>query len=175
MAFAEIFRLLRGLESDRIVERFAVGGAVGATFYLEPTATVDLDVFVVFGPNASRLILSLEPIYEYLGARGAKVEGEHLLIGDWPVQFLPAATPLLEDAMREAVDFEVDGEATRVFTAEHLAAIALELGRTKDKVRLLQFLEMNALDRPRFDAIIMRHGLTEKWNQFILQFPEAIL
>ena len=71
MAFAEIFRILRGLESDRIVERFAIGGAVGATFYLEPTATVDLDVFVVCGPNASQSILSLEPIYVYLGARGA--------------------------------------------------------------------------------------------------------
>ena len=88
--------------------------------------------------------------------------------------FLPAATPLLEEAMREAVDFKVDGEATRVFTTEHLAAIALELGRAKDKVRLLQFLEMHVLDRPRFDAIVLRHGLTEKWNQFKLQFPETI-
>jgi hypothetical protein len=29
-----------------VIERYAIGGAVGATFYLEPAATLDVDVFV---------------------------------------------------------------------------------------------------------------------------------
>jgi hypothetical protein len=41
-------------------------------------------------------------------------------------------------------------EAVRVFTAEHLAAIALQTGRSKDKLRLLQFVESGVLDAAKF-------------------------
>jgi len=34
------------------VERYAIGDAVGATFYLEPVATLDVDVFVSFQSEA---------------------------------------------------------------------------------------------------------------------------
>ena len=30
--------------------RYAIGGAIGATFYVEPLLTFDLDVFVVCSP-----------------------------------------------------------------------------------------------------------------------------
>jgi hypothetical protein len=39
------------------------------------------------------------------------------------------------------IEFGESGQSFRVFTPEHLAAIALETGRAKDKARLLQFLE----------------------------------
>lgn len=64
----------------------------------------------------------------------------------------------------------MEGEPTRVFTAEHLAALALQTGRAKDKARLLQFVELGALDSNRFEAILKRHGLLEKWSQFERQF-----
>ena len=35
---------INAMEADRIVDRYAIGGAVGATFYLEPVATVDVDI-----------------------------------------------------------------------------------------------------------------------------------
>jgi hypothetical protein len=59
----------------------------------------------------------------------------------WPVQVLPAGAPVVEEALRDAVERDVDGTSVRVFTAEHLAGIALQLGRAKDKARLLQFIE----------------------------------
>lgn len=49
---------------------------------------------------------------------------------------------------------------------EHLAAIALQTGRPKDKARLLQFVEAGAIDAPRFDNLIARHGLVEQWREF---------
>jgi hypothetical protein len=58
----------------------------------------------------------------------------------------------------------------RVFTAEHIAAIALETGRGKDKTRLVQFLEEGALDLSRFEQILTRHGLLDRWRQFQKQF-----
>jgi hypothetical protein len=36
------------MEADGIIDRYAIGGAVGTTFYLEPVATLDVDVFVAF-------------------------------------------------------------------------------------------------------------------------------
>jgi hypothetical protein len=40
-------QVLNDLERDGVTGRYAIGGAVGAIFYLEPFATFDLDVFVV--------------------------------------------------------------------------------------------------------------------------------
>ena len=32
------------MQADRVIGRYAIGGAVAATFYLEPAATLDLDL-----------------------------------------------------------------------------------------------------------------------------------
>lgn len=56
------------------------------------------------------------------------------------------------------------------FTAEHLATLALQTGRAKDKARLLQFVEAGALDPDGFHAVLQRHGLLEKWRRFEQQF-----
>jgi hypothetical protein len=102
---------------------------VGATFYLEPVATLDVDIFVVFRPEAGSSLSNLQPIFDYLTARGGVIEGEYVVIAGWPVQFLPPTSPLVEEALADAVTVQVEGTPARVFTAEHLAAVALQLGR----------------------------------------------
>ena len=39
--------LLNELEKQGVSSRYAIGGAMGATFYTEPVLTFDLDIFVV--------------------------------------------------------------------------------------------------------------------------------
>jgi acyl carrier protein len=102
-----------------------IGGAVGATFYLEPSATLDVDVFVLLPKTGSSSLVTLAPLYEYLIARGCKTDKEHIVIEGWPVQFLPPSNALHEEAIEQAVETEVEGIPTRVMTAEHLVAIAL--------------------------------------------------
>lgn len=63
------------------------------------------------------------------------------MIEGWPVQFLPPTGPLLEEAIGEAVETDLEGERTFVLSAEHLVAIALQTNRAKDKARILQFVE----------------------------------
>ena len=166
MALHDIFAALEGALTEGIIERYAIGGAVGATFYIEPSATQDVDVFVVFK------IVSLAPIYAYFTARGAVVQDEHLIIADWPVQFLPSTTPLVDDALAHAVGMSVDGQSVAVLSQEHLAAIALETGRMKDKIRLAQFLASQTFDPARFDALTERFGLTDKWSRFVALMEE---
>lgn len=158
------------MQADGVIERYAVGGAVGATFYLEPVATLDVDVFVSFQHEPGSQLLSLKPIFDYLKARGGTLEGEYIVVAGWPVQFLPPGTPLVEEALTEAVTRDADGTPARVFTAEHLAAIALQTGRAKDKARLLQFIEGAALDAVRFQSILVGHGLVDAWQKFERQF-----
>ena len=74
------------------------------------------------------------------------------------------------EALQEAVERDVDGTRACVFTAEHLAAIALQTGRARDKARLLQFVEAGALDADRFQAILARHGLVDAWRKFERQY-----
>ena len=92
------------------------------------------------------------------------------MIEGWPVQFLPPADALEEEALQEAVEVELEGTRTWVITAEHLAAIALKTGRAKDFARLLQCAEAGVLAAGKLNAILERHGLTEKWRQFEFKF-----
>lgn len=101
---------------------------------------------------------------------GHRAEGEYIHIGDWPVQFLPPAGPLEEEAIGRARETEVEGILLRVMTAEHLTAIALSVGRAKDFTRILQFIESGVLDSATLDDILTRHHLLPKWEQFSRRF-----
>ncbi len=172
MQFTAVLKLINEMMDAEVIDRYAIGGAVGATFYLEPIATVDIDIFVSFETRPGQLIASPRPIFDFLLGKGAVVKGEYLVIEGWPVQFLPPTSPLCHEALKEAKEMQVEGITTWVFTAEHLAALALETGRAKDKSRLVQFVEADILDIDRFRSIIDRQELSSKWQQFQRQFLE---
>lgn len=79
-------------------------------------------------------------------------------------------SPLVAEALTEAVQSDVDGEPAWVFRPEYLAAIALQTGRAKDKNRLLEFIDQKALDFERFLKIVQKHHLINKRKQFEQQF-----
>jgi hypothetical protein len=89
MSIRDVIVAVNHMEADGVIERYAIGGAVGATFYVEPVATLDIDLFVTFRAIGESVLLPLQPIYDYLMARGASMKGEYVLIAGWPVQFLP--------------------------------------------------------------------------------------
>ncbi len=161
----ETLSIINKLEEDGIIGRYAVGGAVAATRYIEPVQTFDLDIFVIF-PLSKSGIISISPIYDYLEQLGYKAEGEFITIEGWPVQFLPVYNPLTEEAMEKAVEVRFGKTPTRVFSAEYLAAIMIETGRPKDHARLIQFFEFESVNRSILEDIVARHGLKEKWETF---------
>ncbi len=172
MKIREVLTIVNEMERLGVVERYAVGGAVGATFYLEPVATLDVDIFVNFKPEPGQLLITPLAIFDFLLPLGATLEGEYVVFAGWPIQFLPPTGPLAEEELAEAREFDVDGETARVLSAEHLAALALETGRAKDKARLIQFVESGVLDAEKFSGILARHGLTQKWQIFQRQVLE---
>jgi hypothetical protein len=162
----KIFAVIKQMEADGVIGRYAIGGAVGSIFWLEPITTKDVDVFVMLPKSPGGSLITLGPIYDYLLARGFAPEGQFIIIEGWAVEFLPPGTPLVEEALARAVERDVNGVATRVFTAEHLAAISLQVGRARDHDRVSRFVEAGVLDAGEFEAILERHDLIGKWRKF---------
>lgn len=91
----------------------------------------------------------------------------------WDIEFLAPGTPLVEEALEKAVERDVNGVSTRVLTAEHLAAICLQVGRPKDHDRVLRFIEAGVLDAAIFECILTRHALVGAWRSFQNRYFDA--
>ena len=157
-------RALNQLVAGKIIDQYAIGGAIGASFYVEAVQTEDIDAFVFLSPSPTGLI-SLTPIYDALVALGGSVEREYVRFAEWPIQILPDATDLVRDAIHCAEAVEFDGIPTRIFSAAHLCAVALQTGRTKDYLRVVMFLEAQAVDRARLEALLEQHNLSNRLNR----------
>jgi hypothetical protein len=158
-------QVLNVLEHDGVLQRYAIGGAMGATFYVEPVLTFDLDIFVIL-PQTTAGLLTLESLYEALRERGYAEEGEYVKIEGVPVQFLPAHNDLLAEALVEAREMLYADTPTRVLRAEHLAAVAVQTGREKDRERVRLLREQASLDKQYLAQVLSRHGLETKWKQW---------
>ncbi|HET9742758.1 MAG TPA: hypothetical protein VFQ00_08415 [Terriglobales bacterium] len=162
----EAFQIIGQMQSDGVIGKYAIGGAIAALFYLQPFATQDMDVFLVLPKPAGSEIYSLSEIYEYLEKHGSKPEGLWITIAGWPVQFIPPSSPLDQEAIDQAVQADFEGEKVWIMTAEHLTAISIETGRPKDIDRALRFVQQADLDQEKLRSILTRHGLMKKWNKF---------
>jgi hypothetical protein len=151
---------------DGAIPNYAIGGAIGAVFYVEPFATQDIDVFVLMEAEQTGLVTEI-PGWQYLKEHGyTDIRGEPIVVEDWPVQFLPVSNALEEEAYLNATAQDFEGEPVRVMLAEHLVAIMLQAGRLKDFVRAQMFLSQQAVDQDLLVDIINRHGLEKRWADF---------
>src|SRR5947208_2331457 len=71
------------------------------------------------GHGASRWLSPLSSIYEWTGSRGFTALGEHVIIHDVPVQFLPAHNALVQDSVTAARELDYEGVTVRVVAPEH--------------------------------------------------------
>ena len=157
----EALRAMNQLVASGVIPDYAIGGAIGASFHIEAQATADIDIFFVLPESASGL-LSLTSIYAACATLGGVVDGEYVRFGSWPVQLLPAYKPLVEEALVQALAVQFDGIPTRVFTAEHACAIAMDTGRPKDYLRVSMFIEQQAVDIGVLAKLLRRYNLEER-------------
>lgn len=153
---AEVLRAANDLVAAGLIEDYALGGALAAIYYVEPFTTYDADI--IFVPAEKGLTAGIPSIYAHLQERGWRVEREHLVVKDFPVQFL-AAAGLTEEAVREARAIEYEGVPAKVFRPEHIIAIAASVGRHKDLARIEQLLEQTKIDKTFLDDILARYNL----------------
>src|SRR5256885_7180517 len=141
---ADVLRAANELVSADLIEDYALGGALAAIYYVEPFTTYDADIFFV--TKDKTLTAGIPAIYSHLQSKGWRVEREHLLINDFPVQFL-AASGLTEEAVRKAKPIEYEGVPAKVFRPEYIIAVAARVGRYKDLARIEQLMAQVQIDR----------------------------
>jgi len=153
---ADVLRAANELVSAGLIEDYALGGALAAIYYVEPFTTYDADI--IFIASDKTLNAGIPAIYSHLQSKGWRVAREHLLVRDFPVQFL-AASGLTEEAVREAKPIEYEGIPAKVFRPEHIIAIAASVGRHKDLARIEQLMSYAKIDKAMLDDILRRHNL----------------
>jgi len=111
-----------------------------------------------FIPADKGTTAGIPAIFAHLQSQGWQVEGEHLLLRGFPVQFR-AAHGLTEEAVRDAERMEFEGVPAKVFRAEYIVAIAAGVGRARDKARIEQMLQQAGLDMKQLENTLQRHNL----------------
>jgi hypothetical protein len=167
--------VLNALLEEGAIERYAIGGAVAAIFWVEPFDTIDLDVFVLL-PEPEHPLDPLRDVVRRLGERGYGFEGDLLVIEGVPVQFLPAedATGLRAEALTHAVEHRyLDRVTTWVLRPEYLIAVALDTHRPKDYERVYRLFVEGHADPSSVAALVERFGLLPFWETFLRRYPEA--
>jgi hypothetical protein len=177
MSLRTAIEVVTKLADQGTIKQYAVAGAVAAINYIQPTLTEDLDILISVGDFEERssgqiLLTPIESALAKLGYTERSAAG--IWIGDWPVQFLPVASPLDEEALLRAQEVEVasaDGQPikARILRAEHLVAIALKVGRLKDLARTEAFLDQNAVDLEALKVVLKRFDLMQAWRAFCVK------
>lgn len=142
--------------SEGVIADYAIGGAMAAIFYVEPFTTYDIDLF--YKPKSHAFDADIPEIFRALQKRGFTMEGAHLLCKGFPVQFL-AGAGLTAEAIENASKTTFQGVPTKVFRAEHIIAIAAQVGRDKDRSRIAQMLEQAEIDREYLRGVLQRYDL----------------
>jgi hypothetical protein len=153
---ADVLRAANELVSAGLIKDYALGGALAAIYYTEPFTTYDADI--IFIASDKTLSAGIPAIYSHLQSKGWRVEREHLLIRDFPVQFL-TASGLTEEAVREAKPIEYEGVPAKVFRPEYIVAIAASVGRHKDLARIEQLMSHAKINKAMLDDIALRYNL----------------
>lgn len=167
----QVAELLNEMVREGIISDYAVFGAVAQMRYTDAVATFDADILVAL-PETGGLDL-LRPIYAFCEERGYHPEGDAVLVGDWPVQFIPAFSALTEEAMRTAETGDLEGVSLRVVRADYLAVIALSVGRAKDLARIVALRESGAVDDATVGRLAAEHDLSDAHARFMECFREG--
>jgi hypothetical protein len=164
----ESAQLLNEMRASGVITNYALFDAIAQMRYTAPVATLDAD-FLITVPSPDRLDL-LAPVYEFCRQRGLQPEGETIRVGAWPVQFVPAFSPLTMAAMETADVADFEGVPLRVVRADYLAVIALSTGRGKDFARVLALLESGHVTRGDIALLADRFGFGSAWTRFETRF-----
>lgn len=165
----DTLKILLQIRDEGVLADFAIGGAIAASFYTPAVSTEDLDIFAFLKPSVSGLLV-LTPLYERLQALGGRIENEYVVIGKWPVQILPAYTPLVEEAVTYAVNHAFEDLSVKVVDANYLCAIALQTGRPKDYLRVHTLIESGEVQSDKLAALVNRFALNQRWEVYARRY-----
>lgn len=160
-SFSALVRALNDLKDQKVVEDYAVAGAMALVFWTEAVPTFDLDVLVALRATGKPLT-DLGPIYHWARESGYRLEAGHILIEDVPVQFLPVYNDLAQEAVRTAATLDYKGVPIRVARPEYLIALALDppAKTRKRSERAATLAESAPIDESLLKDVMERYNLS---------------
>jgi hypothetical protein len=126
--FAEVIAAIDELKERGAIADYAISGAMAQLFWDEAIPTFDLDVLVWLGGDVANNLDPLRKILEWAAERNYPLQNVHVVISDFPVQFVPTPDALSEEAVQNAAVLEVEGVSVRVVRPEYLIALWLVPG-----------------------------------------------
>lgn len=166
----EVIDAVNEMQEKGVIGKYALGGAVAASVWMEPFFTKDLDIFVTVDYTGG--VISLSPIYDYMAQRGFNLSGQWVIIGGWKVEFLPTYNSLTEEALLQARSVPYGDTHVQVMAPEYLMAICLQTARPTDYERVLKFIEQDAFEAEILLGILERHQLMPKWERFLARYQQ---
>lgn len=157
-------KVISKMHKEGVLKEYAIGRAIATIYYTESFATNDVDIFFI--PPEEQGLLVLTPFYEFCTQKGYKTYKEYILIGETPIQFLPAATELEKEAVQHAVPVRYKNIQVNILRPEYLIAIFLRVFRLKNKGKIVRLLEQTEIDKKLLSDILTRHSLKEKFKNF---------
>lgn len=154
------------MQTDGVINDYALGGAMAANIYVDSFPTQDFDFFVNLGSGVPALD-PLRPIIEYLEPRGYRLRGVEFEIEGELVQFIPIPDALTEEATSKANILELDGVKFPAFAPEYLVAVMLKTGRLKDLARAKMFLDQDRVEIDVLKKLIDRFKLEPQWQKLM--------
>lgn len=165
---APALRVLNELTVSGVLTTYAIGGGIGVLYYVEPVLTYNLDVICLF-PGDS-FIVNPAPLFAELKRKGFEFALEdRISINGILVQLIPAEPGLMEEALQNSAQVEIEGVSTRILKLEYLIANMLRIFRAKDRAKLALIAESHQkiYDAKALEDILQRYSLLERWrNEF---------
>lgn len=160
----ETLKVINELKEKGLINDYAIGGGIAALFYIEPFLTYDLDVFIIpVEKERQKGLITLSAVFDYLKSTGYSWKGEHIIIGEMPVQFIPV-DELEKEAVENGKVIEYEGIKTKVIPLEYLIAILLRAGRKKDIEKIERILEQTEIDRKKLNELLDKFNLKGRFN-----------
>jgi len=157
-------QVLNELKEKKLIKDYAIGGGIGAIFYIEPVLTYDLDVFILLPSRLKkRNLIILSPIFDYLKKKNYQWKGEHVIIEGLPVQFIPS-NGLETEAIKDAKKINYQGVKTKIIRPEYLITLFLKAGRRKDKEEVRMLLEQAKINREKLKRVLEKYKQRKKLN-----------
>ncbi len=166
-SFRKVFELFNDMERDGTIEKYALGGAAAANFYIEPVYSLDMDFFVSLSTPSLDF---LKEIDNYIKTKGYTIseKGYYVIEGNL-VQILSSdSSKVAMEAVNERVyNSDVGGF---VFTPEYVLVDALlyssETKRDKYGLRVQTFLDRyKKLDKEKVAELLSKFNLLDKFKR----------
>ncbi len=150
MRIIKALKVFDDLKKKGVIRDYAVGGAVAMTYYVEPRATRDVDIFLLADYEEHKLT------WDILDKLGYKYK-EGIVIEDIPVDIVPSFQhPFYSEAIRKSKKVRMDNILVKIFTPEYLIATKLLVFRGKDRIDIFDLFRYVKVNLPKLETIL--HG-----------------